>query len=473
MGYTIPNLNAKEVATKEGVSTLNRWADAVTTQFSELASQTAKSNNTAIAVQKQVNNLPTTSLEIEVNGTPSSSQSVLNLENGGNPPIQITDLGNGNVSIAPPKWTPNQVSWLEDFTSTPGMSSTVTNIFGQAAFGQQGFYLNGFTSHTDSGIIAGGTFPFVGKVFWGNTSTVSASARLFPAWMFSNASLTTNPASHADWNTNPLPLFDYPGWQVSFIFMLSPTLNLALSTAQKSLYVGLFGVNPGFYNATNGTSRPDKFVGIRFDTSTSAPSINDSKFTLECVVNSITTNTATRNNTQGTTKVCSLAPTQGVIYRLDITSTVAGQVVLTLNQSTTDTLIATVPQDIINIGSNFGQIFTGGSSFQNQSRTGFLNVISFGAGSKVTFSGITTPTFTQLNGITLPIQTIGFNGTLYNIQVLQTTLTNEGSTLLSNASQISGFPAMYPGVWFGNDDTAAPTALTAQIEIDKIFFNWV
>jgi hypothetical protein len=226
------------------------------------------------------------SLIIEVNGNKTPLQTLLNLVQGAG--IQLSVNNNGGVNIVntgTTVWTPNQVTWLEDFTSNAGAPTDLGAIFDTNAFGQQGWYLNGDTTNNSSGVVNGGAPPFTGYVWWANLGTASVSSRLYPAWFFANEGTSSAPGNEStDWNTNALSLFDYPGWQVSFIFrlmkpMISSGFSTAFSTTQKAIYVGLFGGNPAFYNGSNNTSRPDKFFGVRFDTSTTSPPINDSFLT--------------------------------------------------------------------------------------------------------------------------------------------------------------------------------------------------
>lgn len=484
MGYTIPNLNVKEVQTQGGVSALNKWADAVTTQFAELTSQAAKSNQTANSVQEQVNNLPkSSSVEIEVNGTPAASQTVLNLENGGNPNIIITDLGSGNISIAPPIWTPNQVTWLEDFTAlgsgVTGVTALAASGTGAVPMGNHGFFLlHPAASAPGNFVNASGTFPFIGYAGWTQDATASHTGILYPSTFGANSN-TFTPQAAATWLTNLLPMFDYPGWQVSFIFRLNPYLNssssVAFSMAKKSMYVGLFSNNP---IAINSISRPYVFFGIRFDTDTTAPSISDSFFTFEAVEN-ILQGAVTRKNTQGATQVTTLAPTANAIYRLDLTYQTAGTLVMKLSSgATSSTFTTTVSQMIQGLGGLTAQIING--SFYVEAEAVSTSALPFvGEGSICTFSDITTAGFGGLvSGSPWTVKKVNENAQapITLIEFVSPSLTNAGPSVLNSTPTNSNFvayPGVYPGVWFGNDSTASPTASTATIEVDKIFFNWV
>lgn len=428
---------------------------------------------------------------LETNNVENADQSTLNLKAGAN--VTLTADAFGGVTVAAsgggtPAWTPNQVTWFEDFTSLAGQAgSSLTTITATASFGTLGWYLDMTSSASvASGLVAGGVFPFVGYPWWSNTATASQSGRLYPSWTFSRSDSTGT--NENDWNSNPLPLFDYPSWQMSFVFRLNPYLqggsSVAFSMAKKAIYVGLFAINPDLYGVTSGSStRPHKFCGVRFDTSATSPAISDSFLTLE-VVNNAITSTLARNNTQGSTAVTTAAPTAGMIYRLDIVSAAAGSVRLTLYAGATmaalasvGTLTATMGKSTEPIGGNFAEIFSGGmfcTGLQSGSNTDYYT--SLGAGSKVTFSGITTATYTQLNGVTLTVKQVMYQaGTPgFIIQCLQSTLTSEAVAVLNGppGPEVQFYPAVYPGAWFGNDDTASPTASTAQFEMDKIYFNW-
>lgn len=444
-------------------------------------------NAAAQSVVKTIIETGNAGITFETNGIPNSSPTLLNLQAGSN--ITLKDTGNGNIQISAAGsqgFNPNQVSWLEDF-ATLGSGSTFSPsaIYTQAAFGNVGFTLSGATAPAASGLVNGGIFPFIGYVWWANNSTVSSAQRLVPAllWNWSNS---TSSNFH-DWQCSPLPLLDYAGWQVSFIFKLAPYLQASstpspdFQTTKKAIYVGLHGINPETFNTSNSTSRPYCFIGVRFDTSATSPAISDTNLTLEIVNNPVASGSFPRVNTQGTTKVTQQVPTVGTIYRLDITSTIAGTVTLTfstLNGTGSDTLTGTMPnQTVLSVGGNFAEIGTGWLFCQNEATGSFVEQPRLTAGTKITFSGITTANFTQLNGQTLTVENSANTGgspAINTVQCLQTGLTNAAASILNGppGAEITFNPALYPGAWFGNDDTASPTAGTMMIQIDKIFFNW-
>jgi hypothetical protein len=461
---------------------------------------------------------------LETNGVENADQSTLNLKAGSNVTLQADAFGGVTIAASgggTPPWTPNQVTWLEDFTSLgPGQTASTDSIEGGSSFGNLGWYL--FT--TESGIVTNGLVnagvpPFTGYVWWSNNATASMTARLYPAGLMPNTFSTGTDGF--DYSANIMPLFDYPGWQVSFVFRLSQYLQAttteAFSMAQKALYVGLHGINPGYYsNLSTAGSRPNKFCGVRFDTSTTSPSLGDTTFVLEVVNNYVPFNTNSRVNAQGTTLVTSETPTNGKFYRLDIVSTERGSATITLSGGATvasmtqiATLTATMPDEPTfpstpPVQSTIGQLL-GGNYANTEPTSGFVEAAWESRGSttigsttyyvyydytSVSVGSIVTCEFLTgsagaMNGLSLTVKAVEYVSTIpaWLIQFFDSSLTAGTVSIQPTPGEVSGefqlgpyftnYPAMYPGAWFGNDDTASPTALTAVFEVDKIFFNWI
>ena len=422
-------------------------------------------------------------LLLETGGVKNPNQGVLNLQSSS---LSITADSAGNVDIEDADsgggFNPGQVSWEEDFTSlgsgVTGITALANSGTGAVAMGNHGFFLlHPAASAPGNFVNASGAFPFVGYAAWTQTATVSQTGILYPASFGANSN-TFAPQAVATWLTNLLPLFDYPGWQVSFVFRLNPYLNssssVAFSMAKKSLYVGLFSNNP---ISINSVSRPFIFFGIRFDTSTTGPSINDSFFTFE-VVETLLNGAVSRVNAQGATQVTTIAPSANVIYQLDITYKTAGSITMKFSNGTTSSTFTTpVAQLGQGLGGLTAQILNG--MFYVEAEAVSTSALPFvGEGSICTFANITTAGFGGLiTGSPWIVKKVNENvqAPIALIEFMSPTLGNAGPSVLNSTpsnSMFTAYPGVYPGVWFGNDDTASPTANTAQIEVDKIFFQW-
>jgi hypothetical protein len=201
------------------------------------------------------------------------------------------------------------------------------------------------------------------------------------------------------------PLADYPTWKATFVFTPCQFGQGYASGSDFSLSYGLTRLYIGFAsafndaNGTNSTSRPFCFMGLRFDTDTTAPSIADTTFHFECVSNLIADNTTgVGNNLQGNVFNTGIAPTENVAYRLDMECVTAGQIIFTLSGNgvttgpqTLNVPLYTFPGGTINVNSI---TFSGNTNYPTMrfnvgglapNRGGCV----WGSGSIIAVSGIT------------------------------------------------------------------------------------
>lgn len=349
---------------------------------------------------------------------------------------------------------PSYVVLRDDF---PNISINASNTLVKTGIGELGWFLAGTPG--SSGGQYGGVPPYLGQYMWSNSGTVSTAGYLM---LGTSASVVGSSRIQGAW-----ALAENPGWAMSWVFRMGDDTSATttpFATTKKSIYIGLCGPTLVPQQASI-SARPDVFIGLRFDTSTTSPSINDSFYTLEVVANH-SFGTAARHNTQGTTLVTSLAPAIDGWHRLDIICTVAGKVTITLDGSSTNTLTATIPtMSFTSVGSGahtLGQVgevdWIGGASADPPQSP-------WATGSLVTMSGFTGTTF--------------WNGT-WTIAVSSTTHldfdfpTSQGTNTYGGAGTqtFSGYPAFAPICIFGNDDTATPTANSAYMVVDFFSFIW-
>src|SRR5208282_1071443 len=184
--------------------------------------------------------------------------------------------------------------------------------------------------------------PFYGNGFAGMPSMCGTFGRLVPSSASENYFLIPGQVS-LESGTNAvlepfLPLFDYPSWEMTWVFGMqrhdvNPSVASPFPTlANTSFYLGLAGAGGIVPSAT--VVRPLIFVGLRYDRDTTAPSIADSTFKFEAVVNPAATSTSpTINNTQGNVLDTTFQPQEFVTYRFTIRCTLAGQVQMRLLNS--------------------------------------------------------------------------------------------------------------------------------------------
>jgi len=426
---------------------LNKWADGIEQQL----------NSLKIPVPLKTN-LPS----FLTNNVSNNMQNVLNLIAGtgitittdpvGHTVISAVSTGDGLIhGTSPWESDPSYVSWRDDFHGAmAGTFASSTNPV--VAIGELGWALTGVVGADSVGYL-GGQPPSVGLYGWSNNNVAQDAG-----WLTFNSS---GPLTNNNHLQNSFALGERPNWAMSFIWKVEGDLTSlgAFSTAQKAIYIGL--TDPSFYQlTTDPISRPNTFIGIRFDTSTSAPSINDSFYTLEVVSNQ-TFNTVGRNNTQGTKKVTNVAPIPGQIHRLDILCNAAGMITLTLDGSSLNTLTAAIPMQTVSVSAtgslqnNMGHMSWSTSATNAQS--------PWNTGSSVTVAGYTGAQ-TALNGT--QILASSTDGVI--------TFDLNGSTVAGSnqAITMAGYPSLTPIFAMGNDDTAAPTANNMMMLVDYFSFVW-
>ena len=272
--------------------------------------------------------------------------------------------------------------------------------------------------------------------------------------------------------TSGFALLEKPNWKMIWIFNFSASPNVSSATmTQTSLYVGL--ACPGTAGTTNlwnpalGPSpRPPYFLGCRFDTDTTSPSIGDATLKLEMVGNA-NTNTGTRNNTQGTVFDTGIAPSlTGNWCALEITCTATGMITMSVTDDLETSLCPrsspqtfTAPTMTCTAGDHSAAwtvaagvtgLMTLVQSAQGSDATAGATNFCWGNGSEITLAGLSS---------TLAV----YNGT-YIVQGLPSAtnlsfLTSDVVTGTANSgAAVSGYPTLLPFFTFGNDTTASPVA---------------
>jgi hypothetical protein len=314
--------------------------------------------------------------------------------------------------------------------------------------GQLGWALHG-TIGTFVGFL-GGAYPNVGQFYWSNDAVASDAG-----WL----NIQLGGPSTASYAANGLALFDSPGWTMTFIFKLEASFDslLNFNMTQKSMYIGLIGVTTTA-SFENTISRPDTFVGLRFDTSATAPAISDTFYTYEVVANPTGTSQV-RQNTQGTTKVTTVTPAVDGWHTLVITCPSAGQVNMTLDGA--EQFTASVPA--VTVTGTVNALWGNGLArfAWLPAATPPQPVCPWSAGTSLTVLGFGSPN-TMYNG-TFQLANCISSELWFDLPITASTATGTGVTL-------SGYPAFVPSFSFGNDDTASPSANDAFFFVD--FFGY-
>ena len=388
-------------------------------------------------------------LALQTNGIPNPNQKLQNLVDGTG--ITITANPDGSVIIDATGSGANAIQLIDNFhgaIATNNIAGTTPSL----GIGELGWTLLGPVG--GQGGVIGGVLPNLGQYGWSNSGSVSESA-----WLTFAGSGSFSTAGYSQLR---YALADNPGTFLTYIFKVDTANPLSsspnFSIAQTALYVGLTGPNiSGMIGVPS--SRPNFFIGVRYDTSTTAPSINDSFFTLEVVSNPVTAaNTYSRNNAQGTTFVTNVAPTQGTWHTLTIDLTVAGAVTLTLDG--TQTLTAAIP--ILTVTGNISALAQNGAARLNWT-VGASDPQSFwNAGSTVTVSGFATALIPFNGTWTLNAADENFIG--YDLPGI--------TTSGSHNATITGFPSMTPFFMMGNDDTLSPTINSRMVVVDYFSLIW-
>lgn len=326
-------------------------------------------------------------------------------------------------------------SQREDFTT----GTTVSGAIGELGWSLQ-------TCGAGSGAptpwyMGGGPAPIFGEFAMPNVGTADVGLLLTPN--ISNGGL---PAGGTIFQ-NLWPLLTSPSWKMILTFrfgtILLPTTTFSMT--QKSFYAGLY-----CSNGSTSTIRPPVFLGVRYDTDTTAPAISDTTLKFEAVANTLS---GSRNNTQGQVFDTGMIPVLGQQFRLEIECTATGVVSLTLaNGSSIASTTFTIPTVTISSGAAT-QLGNGQVTKMN------LGSIAapWGPGSLVTFSGF------PISGVQT-IFTSDNGGDFYFYSVY-----NAYSGFLTGSA--AGYPAYTPGIAFGTDTEAGPTANAACL-IDYYGFVW-
>lgn len=418
-----------------------------TTPLMPVAPSGVAAINAAAQSVTQIVTSESPSVSLQTNGIPNPSQTVLNLVAGSN--MTITPGAGGSVTFAaagggdglihgetPWESDPSFVLLRDDFNTGTVTSPTIGSL--------------GWTYSNNTGgsiSYSGAAFPVNGTLTVPNSTTVNGYDAFWLKW--DNGSTAIQ-----GW-----PLFDYPAWKVVYIFsldlgILTSSSSQTFSMAKKSLYIGL-----GYNLANNPCVRPATFCGLRFDTSTTSPSIGDTDFVFECVCNP-SGSSGTRNNTQGNTFSTGIAPALGVWYRLEILCTTAGSVTMSLSDGST-TVTSTLAMPKYSEGTGTSAILSNGvwlidnSSFYSQAA----------GGTKITLAGLTRST--ALNGIQVAAMgaTSGAATSLFGYS---------SDSAVSSGSETGTqtyYSALMPLFSFGNDNESSPV-FNAALEMDFFSFVW-
>lgn len=376
------------------------------------------------------------------------------------PPAPLTS---DNLTHGASVWEtdPAYVSFRDDFTPWGG------NIqLGATGVGQLGWDMHIGASWTaNNPAFVGGAFPANGVLSLPTTTTANLyNCLIWP----SNATVGAIYDTMSAW-----PLFDYPGWKLTWIFSLDSTNSFVTSFANAlpntSTYIGLCSpwATEGWQPASSGV-RPPTFVGLRLDYDTTAPSIADTTFYFEAVANP-NYNAAARNNTQGVTYNTGIAPLAHTWYRLDMVCTQVGQVTMTLfggSQTVTTTLAVPKISAVSGVGGQVlaaesalgtGVVFmyTGPTSSPGQNPC-------FAMGSKVTISGVTGTHNTNWNSSYTLVRS---NGALF-FDAGGTDTTFQWTA----GAEVTGYSGYVPFINFGGA-SVAPTGYLA-LQVDFFSFIW-
>jgi hypothetical protein len=428
------------------------------------------SHNSAASSQSIVVQQSGLALTLQSNNVKNPVQNILNLiagngislvaNNAGG--VTISGGGSGGDGLTHGRtvwWGDPGVFWMYEDFARAGTTNVAT--FPTQNIGTYGWQLAGGIGIY--GGVFGGTPPYFGQMSWcNNPSATQAGVLILPA---------ANQAFDGGANPGSWALAENPGAVFTWIFKFDVTPTFSSSTpansfAQKSFYLGLAGPVDVANAGSSLSSRPSTFIGLRYDTSTTSPSINDSFYTLEVVTNGIPNNNYTRNNTQGTTLVTNVAPAVGVWHRLDIFFSAVGTVTITLDGSAINTLTATIPTlSFTTTASSQDQQLDSNRAYLNWNiGGGSPNLLGqWGAGSVVDVSGLTGSAAVFNGAATLLAGQVGS---------IQWNLVGANVLVFNQTPTLTGYSQYSPFALMGNDDDASPTANTASVFIDLFSGVW-
>jgi len=388
---------------------------------------------------------------LETNNQKNAVQSVLNLVAGTN--ISLSSDARGDVTIANTAtntgdglihgdsiwWVDSAWVMLRDDFNNPSSTTAPSQTWGN---GLNWTIINPGTFNA----IPGGAFPLNGVL----AMSPGSSANTYGGVLYK---------SGASSGGNGFPLLDYPGWKVVWEFQISRNNSSSpavFSWTQVSLYVGL-GSYVNNNPAGSDTPRPPYFMGLRYDTDTTAPAISDTQFVFE-YVNNLTNTTLTRINTQGTTFATGITVTEGRKYRFEMSCFASGSVTFFLTDSVT-TASTTLSVSKISFTSPQPS-FTSSNGIILVDYSG--KAIPIELGSVVTVSG----------------GTIAAGNATY-VHAIPRGATNEAAVLsgatpsgADTSATTTLFPGLAPLFWIGNDTTATPVANSKGVLIDMFALVW-
>jgi hypothetical protein len=231
-------------------------------------------------VQASANVAASTSILLETNGSPNPSQAVLNLIQGSGITLTTDSLGGVTIlSLAatdglthgttPWEIDPSAFIWSEDFQTAPQGGGLFLTT--QGPWGNTGWWFGNNTTPSNVGTSGWGSLygQLGGSICWENPGTVHCG--MLVPFNVSTSTFFTNGA---------MALAENPGWKATFIWKFDAGINTTSTTfnaAKKAFYIGFSSsCVPAIYvnAATPGqSSRPLSFVGLRYDTSTSQPTV--------------------------------------------------------------------------------------------------------------------------------------------------------------------------------------------------------
>lgn len=209
---------------------------------------------------------------IEVNGVKIPDQQFLNLTGTGvttsGKDVIFTATGDGLTHGTTPWETdPSYYAVRDDFITNFSTAAPYGNLPWTLVVSSAGTLLNG-----------GSLPPNMGNyVLSANSNAANAGAVLLPECF-------VGPTTLIGVNPQPLPLFDYPGWTMTWIFKLDKA-NQASSVTNPyditkfATYVGMAGAGTNNNQITFNSMRPTIFAGVRYDTD------NGLSFTITSVAN--------------------------------------------------------------------------------------------------------------------------------------------------------------------------------------------
>lgn len=320
-------------------------------------------------------------------------------------------------------------------------SATATNA------GELAWRLNTDDDRLTNGIYGGGPLPHIGAVGLLPALSTNLAAYIIPGQIFnSQTSSTENPAYFG----GMVPFFDYPSWHFIWTFQLAryPTRRTTVSPfplPNASLYIGLRS-----WSDSNPTVRPNQFVGLRFDTDTTAPAISDTTFHFEGVAND-NAQGFTINNTQGNVFDTGVVPTEFVWYTFEMEMQTAGSILMTLTGGDGSSAVSTIAAPIYKYGANASHSSTRTNNILQVTLSPTASssaYIPWGIGSQVTYTNFISGSI-SIN-VTRP---------LLDTNDVSTSFLDTGINLgvqPQAALEVTGYPAMYPFAQFGNTSQAAP-----------------